>query len=50
MNLKDKVLLIKHIELFKGLSEAELEFIAEKTVEERIKPMKYYSSKILPAN
>jgi len=38
MNLKDKVLLIKHIELFKGLSEAELEFIAEKTVEERIKP------------
>jgi len=38
MNLNDKVLLIKHIELFKGLSEAELEFIAEKTVEERIRP------------
>lgn len=38
MNLNDKVLLIKHIELFKGLSEVELEFIAEKTVEEQIKP------------
>ena len=38
MNLNDKVLLIKHIELFKGLSEAELEFIAKKTVEERIRP------------
>ncbi len=30
MNLNDKVLLIKHIELFKGLSADELEFIAEK--------------------
>ena len=38
MNLNDKVLLIKHIELFKGLSADELEYIAEKTIEEQIKP------------
>ena len=38
MNLNDKVLLLKHIELFKGLSEDELEFIAKKTVEQEFKP------------
>lgn len=37
MNLNDRVLFIKHIELFKGLSEEELVFIAEKTVEQEFK-------------